>query len=81
MPEEGHRDADLLLLGQAIRRMRNERGMSAQELAGAARVSERQLELLESGRLDPTYERLLVLAEALGVQPSALVGLAERLRE
>ena len=81
MPESGHRDADLLLLGRAVRRMREQRDMSAGELADAIDIRRQRIDALETGRLDPTYELLLAVAEGLGTQPSALVTLAEQLRE
>lgn len=81
MPERGHKDADLLVLGRAIRRMREQQDMSADELAGATGMNRRRIDALESGHLDPTYELLLALADGLGIQPSELVTLAEQLKE
>lgn len=81
MPESGHRDANLLILGQAVRRMREQRGMSADELAGATGISPQRIDALETGRLDPTYALLLALSEGLGIEPSALVTLAEELKD
>ncbi len=81
MSDSGHQDADLLVLGQAIRRMREQRDMSAGELADASTIDRERIDALETGRLDPTYELLLAVAEGLGTQPSALVTLAERLKE
>jgi transcriptional regulator with XRE-family HTH domain len=81
VPDSKHRDADLLVLGQAVRRMREQRGMSADELAGAIGMSPQRIDALETGRLDPTYELLLALAEGLGIQPSALMTFAEQLKE
>ncbi len=80
MPESRQRDADLLVLGRAVRRMREQQGMSADELAGATGMGRERVDALESGRLDPTYELLLALADGLGTQPSALVILAEQLK-
>lgn len=80
MPESGHRDADLLVLGRAVRRMREQRDMSPDALAGATGIGRERVDALETGRLDPTYELLLALAEGLGIQPSALVTLAEQLK-
>jgi transcriptional regulator with XRE-family HTH domain len=51
--------------------------MSAEQLAGAAGVELAQVRALEAGQVDPTYELLLVLAEALGVRASAFVVRAE----
>lgn len=81
MPDSGHRDVDLLVLGRAVRRMRERRGMSADELAGAIDIGRQRIDALETGHLDPTYELLLAVAEGLGIEPSALVTLAERLKE
>jgi transcriptional regulator with XRE-family HTH domain len=61
--------------------MREQRDMSADELAAAAGMSRQRIDALETGHLDPTYELLLALAEGLGIQPSALVTLAEQLKE
>jgi transcriptional regulator with XRE-family HTH domain len=81
VPESGNIDADLLVLGRAVRRMREQRGMSADDLAGATGMGLERIEALETGHLDPTYELLLALAEGLGIQPSALVTVAEQLKE
>jgi transcriptional regulator with XRE-family HTH domain len=74
-------DANLLVLGRTVRRMREQRGMSIEELAGVTGMRRERVEALEGGRFDPTYELLLALAEGLGIQPSTLVTLAEELRD
>jgi transcriptional regulator with XRE-family HTH domain len=61
--------------------MREQQGMSADELAGATGINRRRIDALETGHFDPTYELLLALADGLDIQPSALVTLAEQLRE
>lgn len=81
MPESGHSDADLPVLGRAIRLMRERRDMSADELASATGMSRQRIEALETGHLDPTYELLLALAKGLGIQASALITLAEQLKQ
>jgi transcriptional regulator with XRE-family HTH domain len=70
---------NLLALGRAVKLMREQRGMSADELAKASGVRRERLDALENGQLDPTYELLVEVAEGLGAQPSALVILAEQL--
>jgi len=79
LPESGHNDADLLTLGRAIRRMREQVSMTADDLAAATGMSTQRLAALETGRLDPTYDLLLVVVEGLGVRLSALLALAEQL--
>ncbi len=81
MLERGRQDADLAPLGRAVRRIRERRGMSADELAIATGISRKRINALETGHLDPTYELLLALAKGLATRPSALVGLAEQLEE
>lgn len=81
MSESGHRDANLFPLGRAVRRMREQRGMNADELAEAIDMPRQRIDALETGQLNPTYELLLAVADGLGTQPSALVTLAERLSE
>lgn len=55
--------------------------MSTADLAVATGMTRDRIDALESGRLDPTYELMLALGEGLGTQPSALVTLAEQLKE
>jgi transcriptional regulator with XRE-family HTH domain len=70
---------DLLLLGKAIRELREQHRVSAGALAARAELSEADLSALESGQVDPDFELLLALAEAIGVRPSAFFVRAEQL--
>jgi ribosome-binding protein aMBF1 (putative translation factor) len=81
LPEVENRDAELLVLGRAVRQMREQRGITAAELADATGTHPQQIDALETGHLDPTYERLVALADGLGVEPAALVTLAKQLKE
>jgi transcriptional regulator with XRE-family HTH domain len=54
--------------------------MSVVDLAAASGIEDTLIEAVERGRLDPTYERLLALAEGLGVRPSSFVIRAEELK-
>jgi transcriptional regulator with XRE-family HTH domain len=60
--------------------MREERGMSPDRLADATGMTRQRIDAMETGRLDPSYDLLLALAEGLRAQPSALVALAEQLK-
>jgi transcriptional regulator with XRE-family HTH domain len=60
--------------------MREQRDMSADELADSSGILREHIDALEAGQLDPTYEQLLEIADGLGTQPSELVSLAERLQ-
>jgi transcriptional regulator with XRE-family HTH domain len=71
--EAGMLDEQLRALGQAIRRLREERSLSTDALAAAAGVEVGQLRALEAGQLDLDYGMMLDLAVALGVEPEVLV--------
>jgi transcriptional regulator with XRE-family HTH domain len=81
LPDSGPQLTDLTLLGRTVRRLREQRGLSAEELADATGMTRQRIDLLETGHLDPTYELLLTLSEGLRTQPSTLVALAEQLKE
>lgn len=81
LPNRGHKRSELTLLGRAVRRSREQQGLSADELADAIGMTRQRIDMLETGRLDPTYELLLAVAERLRAPPSALVELAEQLKE
>jgi transcriptional regulator with XRE-family HTH domain len=74
------RERDLVVLGQAIGQVRAERGVSTSDLAAAAGNEQTLIEALEGGRVDPSYELLLALADGLGVGPSSFVIRAEELK-
>jgi transcriptional regulator with XRE-family HTH domain len=67
----------LLLLGRAIREVREEQGFSVGELAGATGVARKRIAAVEDGRFDPEYDLLIALAEGIGVRPSAFFVRAE----
>lgn len=61
-------------IGVRIRQLREKRGWSLTELAEQASVSRSYISQIESGKSIPTQEKILQLAEALGVLPSELLG-------
>src|ERR671938_848817 len=65
-------------LGERVRRLRNERGLTQTELA-PARVSKEYISQIETGKTRPTQQMLDWLAERLGVGPHYPVdGLSDR---
>lgn len=77
---EHHQKIPLLrALGLAIRERREQRHLSRAELAVAIGVAKERIGALERGQLNPGYELLLALADALGVGVGALVIRAEEL--
>jgi len=79
LSERTQKTRDLVVLGRAIGELRDQGGLSASALAAAVGVEERRIRALEAGQLDPDYELLIALAEALGVRPAELVIRAEQL--
>jgi transcriptional regulator with XRE-family HTH domain len=69
----------LLLLGEAIRGVPVQQGLSVSELAAATGVAEARIVTLENGQLDPDFELLLTPSESMGVRPSTFVLRAESL--
>jgi transcriptional regulator with XRE-family HTH domain len=57
-------------LGRFVRETRTAKGMSQEDLAGAAELDRTYISHLESGLRNPTYLHIHRLAKALGVQPS-----------
>jgi transcriptional regulator with XRE-family HTH domain len=65
-------------LGGAVRRLRKERGLSIEALAGDAGMHPTYLSGIERGRYNPSWDKLGTLAAALDVPLSAIVREAER---
>ena len=69
----GESDAYLRRLGERVRRLRNQRGMSRKALATHARVSERYLAQLEAGVGNCSIVLLRRIARAIGLPVTQLV--------
>jgi transcriptional regulator with XRE-family HTH domain len=67
-------------LGDAVRQLRREAGMSQEDLAEKAKTDLTQVGGIERGVRNPSYMTLLRLAEALDTSVGELTGLADRLR-
>ena len=65
-------------LGRVIRRLRQERELSIETLAGAAGMHPTYLSGIERGHYNPSWDKLVNLASALNVPLSAIVAEAER---
>ncbi|HEY4280406.1 MAG TPA: helix-turn-helix transcriptional regulator [Conexibacter sp.] len=64
-------------LGLALLHLREEAGLSQDALRLASGVAQSRITAYETGRAAPNYVTLHALAEALGVQASAIVSRAE----
>ena len=61
------------LLGENVRRLRKERGLSQEELAFQAGMKRSYLSDLERGTRNPTVRALERLASALEIEPADLL--------
>ncbi|MDP1630199.1 MAG: helix-turn-helix transcriptional regulator [Caulobacter sp.] len=61
------------IVGENVRRLRIERGLSQEALAGEAGLAMRHLGRIERGEGNPTVSMLGQLASALGTTPSMLL--------
>lgn len=74
-PSEPHEDA--VAIGQRIKHFREEKGMTAAELATAAEISKSYLSELENGKGDhkrPSARVMYAIGKALGISMSELLG-------
>ncbi len=67
---------DLADLGARVQSLRRDRGLTLQELAGAAMVSASMLSSVERGRKAPTVVVLARIADGLGVPLGELIARA-----
>jgi transcriptional regulator with XRE-family HTH domain len=78
MPRRLRPDPFALLIGQRIRRLRLEAGLTIERLAYESEVgSKGHLSSIEKGLVRPTAHTLKVLADGLGVLPLDLVTLPD----
>lgn len=64
-------------LGQAIRQLRTDAGLTLEDLAAAADMHVTYLSGIERGKNNPSWTKLAGLAEGLGVSVSAIASAAE----
>jgi transcriptional regulator with XRE-family HTH domain len=85
MSTERSPEQELAAFGQAVRQLRDQRRMSLDSLSSASRqprgrrMSSRRIGRIEAGEVDPHYDEMTALADALDVTPGALVVYAEQL--
>ncbi len=72
-------NALIFSIGQKIRDLRSEKGMTLGDLAEKIKVSPSLISQLERGIKSPSLKTIRQVASALGVKASALLRSAERL--
>jgi len=68
-------------LGQAIRELRGQRGLTQRQLADAADVNETWISHIEAGRTNPAWGTIVRIATALETTVSRLAERAETLND
>ena len=69
-----------VFLGQVLRRLREERGLSQDELATAAQISRNHIGLIERAERNPTWNNIAQIAAALGVTLTQIASRYDRAR-
>jgi len=64
--------ANLQTIGRKIYKLRTDKGMSQEDLAGEAEVNRGYISRIENGHVAFSVSVLLKLADALGVEPEDL---------
>jgi transcriptional regulator with XRE-family HTH domain len=70
---DGPYQARLRLVGQRVRRIRRDQDITQESLADRVGIRPATLIDLEKGRSDPKLSTFLMIADALGVDPSDLL--------
>lgn len=77
MPSEPRDPATLRALGKPVRTMREQAGLTREDLAARAKISNSWLSRIEDGQVDPTWGTARLIAQGLGVTTDQLAELAE----
>ncbi|HEX8065047.1 MAG TPA: helix-turn-helix transcriptional regulator [Thermoleophilaceae bacterium] len=80
MPRRRRPDPFLVALGEVIRELRTERGLSQEELGLRSGVHRNYIGGVERAERQPSALTVVRLADALGVKPSEVFKRAERRR-
>lgn len=65
------------IFGQELRKIREERNLSQEELAFLAKLDRTYISLLERGKRRPTLNTVFALAKQLNIAPSEIIRLVE----
>src|SRR6266403_3094103 len=73
LPAADRHENPAIGLGRTARRLREGQNLTLADVAGRADISSAMLSRLETGRVSPSLETIVALAQALGVTASALM--------
>lgn len=63
----------LKLIGNNVRKLRNERGMSQQDLADYCNIAKSTIQRIENGTMNPTILMLQSISKVLGIDVESLI--------
>ena len=69
---------DYAVMGEAIRSLRRERGLSQEVLSGLAGIARTHLTMIENAAIHANIETVWKIAFALGLRPSELFAIVEQ---
>src|ERR1700690_1765807 len=72
-PAADRSDSPALDLGRTARRLRESQNLTLADVARRADISSAMLSRLETGRVSPSLETIVALAQSLGVGPAQLL--------
>lgn len=73
MPFPGQKSAQLKSLGANVRRERNAKGITQEQLAEKIDISLRNMQRIEAGEINPLATTLIRLRQALGCSAEKLI--------
>ena len=69
---------DNRVMGNVIRKLRMQRGLSQEVLSGLSGVARSHLAMIESGKKNPSVDTLWKIAGGLGIRLSDLIRIVEK---
>ena len=68
---------DYYALGETIRALRKEKGLSQEVLSGLAGIARTHLTMIENGTMKATIDTICKISQALDLRPSELLAMIE----
>lgn len=65
------------IFAERLKDLRNEKGLSQNELAKEIKITQRKISYLETGKLEPDLETLWKISDYFGVSCDYLIGKSE----
>jgi len=73
-------EKNLMCIGEAIRQVRKQKGMTIEDFAGESDINAKYISRIENGKRNITLNTLLKICEGLDIKPSKLHEMAEEIQ-